>query len=189
MHTVVIFTHPRSTSLNASIRSVVLEELAAQGDTVSSIDLYADSFDPPLRPQGDISLSRTPPSSLVAGYRTLVEEADRLVFIHPTWWGRPPAMLSGFAEQVFGAGWAYSYKNGRPVPGLSGKRALVITTYGSPWSLVRHTTGNVNRIMLRRLLLAFCGIRPTRFLEIFNAHGMTEARFEKTKYKIAKLFK
>lgn len=177
MHTVVIFTHPRSTSLNASIRKVVLEVLAAQGDTVSSINLYADSFDPPLRPQGDINLSRTPPSSLVAGYRTLIEEADQLVFIHPTWWGRPPAMLLGFAEQVFGAGWAYSYKNGRPVPSFKGKRAFVITTLGSPWTPLRLYTGAVHRIMLRRLLLAFCGIRPTRFLEIYNAHGMTEARF------------
>jgi NAD(P)H dehydrogenase (quinone) len=189
MHTLVIFTHPRPASLNASIRNVVLEELAAQGETVSAIDLYADSFDPPLRPQGDASLSRTPPSALVSGYRALIEKADRLVFIHPTWWGRPPAMFQGFAEQVFGAGWAYSYKKGRAVPALKGKRALVITTQGSPSALVRLYTGDVHRIMLRRLLFAFCGIRPTRFLEIYNAHGMTAERFAKTKAKIGKLLR
>ena len=33
--------------------------------------------------------------------------ADIIVFVYPNWWGRPPAMLMGYIDQMFFFGVAY----------------------------------------------------------------------------------
>ena len=32
-------------------------------------------------------------------YREQTREADKLVFVYPIWWGRPPAMLLGYIDR------------------------------------------------------------------------------------------
>ena len=40
-------------------------------------------------------------------YRDLLSWADQLIFIFPTWWSGMPAILKGFIDRVFVAGFAY----------------------------------------------------------------------------------
>ena len=42
-------------------------------------------------------------------YRNLITWADQIIFIYPIWWSGMPAMLKGFIDRVFTAGFAYSY--------------------------------------------------------------------------------
>ena len=191
MHYLIIYTHPRKESLNASIRDIVLAHLAKRNETVKIIDLYADDYDPVLRPDSRTSLPRTPPTPRSAEYRQLIQDAHTIICIHPTWWGRPPAIFLGFCDQVFGAGFAYekTRKTPLPIPFLRGKRAYVITTLGGPPVVSRLFTGDTHRILLKRLLFAFCGIKPTRFLEVYSAETMTPDRFARLEKKLRRVIR
>lgn len=41
--------------------------------------------------------------------------ADIIVFVYPNWWGRPPAMLMGYIDQMFFFGVAYK-ETGKMLP-------------------------------------------------------------------------
>ena len=191
MHYLIIHSHPREDSLNASIRDTILNNLATRNEETKTIDLYADNYDPVLRPDSRKSLARTPPTPRTEEYRQLLLDAHTIICIHPTWWGRPPAIFLGFCDQVFGAGFAYekSRKTQLPKPFLRGKRAYVITTLGGPPLVSRLFTGDAHRILLKRLLFAFCGIKPTRFLEVYSAETMTMQRFTQLEKKIGKFIR
>ena len=191
MHYLIIYTHPKKESLNASIRDIVLAHLAERNETVKTIDLYTDAYDPVLRPDIRTSLARTPPTPRTGEYRQLVQDAHTIICIHPTWWGRPPAIFLGFCDQVFGAGFAYekTRKTPLPIPFLRGKRAYVITTLGGPPVVSRLFTGDTHRILLKRLLFAFCGIKPTRFLEVYSAETMTVDRFALLEKKLRRFIR
>jgi len=40
----------------------------------------------------------------------LITWADHLVFIYPTWWATPPALLKAFIERTLMPGFAFKYK-------------------------------------------------------------------------------
>lgn len=191
MHCLVIYTHPKKESLNASIRDTVLVHLAERNKQTKVIDLYADNYDPVLRPGTRKSLARTPPTPRTEEYRQLLLDAHTIICIHPTWWGRPPAIFLGFCDQVFGAGFAYekSRKTPLPEPLLRGKRAYVITTLGGPPIISRLFTGDAHRILLKRLLFTFCGIKPTRFLEVYSAETMTAPRFARLEKRLSRFIR
>lgn len=47
---------------------------------------------------------------LLEKYRNQITWADKIVFVYPIWWGRPPAMLMGYIDQLFAANFAYRDK-------------------------------------------------------------------------------
>lgn len=63
-----------------------------------------------------------------AKYRDLVTWADQFIFIFPIWWSGMPAMLKGFMDCVFVAGFAY-YNTKTGLKGhLKGKAWLLLPT-------------------------------------------------------------
>lgn len=98
----------------------------------------------------------------------LILWAEHVVFIYPTWWGGPPALLKGFLDRVLTSGFAFKYypRGWRWYRLLKGRSARIITTTGGPWAL-NHVIYRVPGIkMLRWATLWFVGIWPTRVTEI-----------------------
>lgn len=98
----------------------------------------------------------------------LILWSEHIVFVYPTWWGGPPALLKGFLDRVLTPGFAFKYKKG----GwgwhryLKGRSARIITTVGGPWAL-NHFIYRVPGIkMIKWAALWFSGIGPTRVTEI-----------------------
>jgi NAD(P)H-dependent FMN reductase len=60
----------------------------------------------------------------------LIQWADHLVFVYPTWWGTVPALLKGFLDRVLTAGFAFNEIKGGTgyEPLLKGRSARLITT-------------------------------------------------------------
>ncbi len=54
-----------------------------------------------------------------------------LTFISPLWWSGFPAILKGYLDRVFCAGFAYVIEQEEYLPGLTGKRGVIITTSGA----------------------------------------------------------
>ena len=88
----------------------------------------------------------------------LLRSVNGLVFVYPTWWSGPPAVLRGWLERVFVPGVAFDFDaRGKVRPGLTHIRRIVgISTYGSPWSSVKLVNDNGRRMLTRAVRLN-CG--------------------------------
>ncbi|ULA58557.1 MAG: NAD(P)H-dependent oxidoreductase [Nitrospira sp.] len=102
--------------------------------------------------------------------------AEHLVIFYPLWLGSMPALLKAFFEQLFRPGVAFEYHTeGTKAKKLfAGKSARVVVTMGMPawvyrWWYCAHSLKS-----LRRNILQFCGIRPTKTTLIGNIENMNE---------------
>ena len=73
-------------------------------------DLYAESFDPLLvfnvqKRRRDMHLDPE-----LENHRNQLLWAEKIVFVYPIWWGRPPAMLMGYIDRIFASNFAYRDK-------------------------------------------------------------------------------
>jgi putative NADPH-quinone reductase len=158
MNTVIIYCHPVEGSFCSAMRDAALRGLNAAGHDVDIIDLAADEFDPVMgTDEWHVYMSRTGkvPTELER-YVQLVRNAEKLVFIYPTWWSGVPAQLKGWFDRVLVPGVAFSFsEDGKVSPGLKHvQKMFVISTYGSPKLYVRLVNDNGRRLISRALRLA-----------------------------------
>jgi putative NADPH-quinone reductase len=155
----VVHAHPVPESFTAAVRDRVVGALAAGGHTVDLLDLYAEGFDPHLR--SDEWSPDTPGAEDrpdLAPYVARLKAADGLVFVYPTWFGGPPAMLKGWLDRVWVEHVAFTKVAGsnRPRARLQNvRRLVVVTTYGSSrW--VNAIEGEPGKRLVRRWLRVLC---------------------------------
>ncbi len=128
----VILAHPDAkNSFNGAIAQRTIDALATQGYEPVFRDLYAEGFDPIM------TLAETKESSSAAPLAMqkemqAVKECAGMVFIHPNWWGAPPAILLGWIDRVLRNGFAYGFTESGPWQGLSDKLVQVFTTSNTP---------------------------------------------------------
>ncbi|WP_447038960.1 NAD(P)H-dependent oxidoreductase [Streptomyces sp. DSM 118878] len=133
----VYLAHPRPGSFNHALADAVAGELSARGCRVVTHDLYAEGFDPFLTADetGTVDAAAPEPAdSPLAAHRAELAEQDALVFVHPNWWGMPPAILTGWVQRVLAPGVAYKLAtaDGEPAGLLKAGRALVLNTSDTP---------------------------------------------------------
>ena len=131
----VILAHPRPGSFNHAIAETVVATLHEQGHGVRFHDLYAEAFDPIL-PSEEIDRDAVLPPS-IGQHCSEIAAADGIVFVHPNWWGQPPAILKGWVDRVLRPGMAYRFAGtdsgeGIPLGLLPARAALVFNTSNTP---------------------------------------------------------
>ncbi|MEH3116767.1 MAG: NAD(P)H-dependent oxidoreductase [Methylorubrum populi] len=139
MRVLLVHCHPRPDSFSAALRAAAVSALEAAGHGVEILDLYGQDFDPRLsaRERGayyDEAADRPD----LAGHIAALRRAEALVFVYPTWWFGPPAMLKGWFDRVWLPGVAFALGGAKVLqPRLANiRRIAVVTTYGSPrWLL------------------------------------------------------
>jgi NAD(P)H dehydrogenase (quinone) len=167
-----VIAHPDPQSLNARLCSVGVAALQDAGWTVDVSDLYAAGWDPVLVEEGGPD---------VEAEQRKLRRAELLVVQFPLWWYSMPAMLKGWIDRVFEAGFAYDVIDpgtGRPRKygdgGLVGKRAFTVVTAGDrPGSLEpRGISGSIDDVLWPLLHGTFwyTGMAPLR------PHLVTRAR-------------
>lgn len=169
MKTLIIYTHPNHESLNSAFLEAVTSGIAenAAVHELEVLDLYAEHFDPALIFNSEIRRRDMCTNPVFEKYREQIRQADRLVFIYPIFWGRPPAMLLGFIDQVFASDFAYKNVSGKIYPEglLKGKSAVCISTMKGPAKYTLLTLGNSHKILMKRAVLQFVGIQKVKFFE------------------------
>lgn len=90
--------------------------------------------------------------------------ADHLVFVYPTWWATPPALLKVFFEIVFHSGFAFKYQKSSGIAPkwdrlLPSKSARLIATMDSPTWYYTWFVGDPGYKMMKDIL-NYCGIKP-----------------------------
>ncbi|WP_019588580.1 NAD(P)H-dependent oxidoreductase [Deinococcus apachensis] len=150
MHILIVHVHPEPQSFNAALTHTAVHTLEALGHTVEVSDLYALGFNP-VAGRNDVTQAADPAflhlqreqkaafergttaPDIVAEQRKLTR-AELVIFQFPVWWRSAPALLKGWFDRVLTVGYAYGAGRVYATGGLSGRRALLSVTFGSPTS-------------------------------------------------------
>ena len=159
----VILAHPYSKSFNHAIFHTVCAVLEKMGVVVFSHDLYAEKFNP-LLTESELGSDSTD-DPLVSRYAKELMESDFLFFIHPNWWGQPPAILKGYIDRVIRPPYAYDFppggSGGLPVTKLDNKRAAVFNTSNTEEERENNYFGDPLENIWKQCIFGFCGIRKS----------------------------
>lgn len=180
----VVHAHPLTDSYNHALFRAVVETLEAGGHQVIATDLYRENFDPRLTAaERGAYFAPTYDAAAVARYADDLRRADGIVFCFPTWWFSLPAILKGYFDRVWvpGVAFAHDLAGGRIKPLLTNIKLFgVVTSYGSPWWLVRLYAGDPGRKTLMRALKPMCGSGVRAFyLAHYDMDRSTPASREK----------
>ncbi|POY37192.1 NADPH:quinone reductase [Solitalea longa] len=162
MKTILIINgHPDKESFCHSIAEQYEAGASLTGATVNTLNLIAEEFSPVLK-YG--YRKRTELEPFLQQAQKLIKEADHLVFVYPTWWGGPPALLKGFLDRVFLPGFAFKYRPNSVWWDklLTQKSARIITTMDTPAWYYKLLYGNAGVKMIKNNTLNFCGISPVK---------------------------
>ena len=153
MRVLWVYAHPDPRSLNGALRDHGVRVLREHGHEVQESDLYAMGWDPVVRHEDFTHDPAERLDVLTESQRALEEGtlspdikqehdklrwADTLIVQFPLWWFGMPAILKGWFDRLFVQGFAQGVLD--PVTGrarrygdggLTGKRAMVITTVGA----------------------------------------------------------
>jgi putative NADPH-quinone reductase len=139
MRVLLIHAHPDPQSYNAALKKAAITALSPRHE-VREIDLYAEDFQPVLTRQEWRDYEAGPPDSgTVADHVALLNWAEALVFVYPTWWYGLPAIMKGWLDRIWLPGVAFSMPSEGDIrPSLTHVRKLaVITTCGASWWLTQ----------------------------------------------------
>jgi NAD(P)H dehydrogenase (quinone) len=181
MQALVVIAHPCDDSFTHAAAGRAVAGLRSAGHEVEVVDLYALGFRVAMSPEERRAYHGETPliDEHTREHARLVEWADCLVFVYPTWWSGLPAILKGWLERVMVPGVAFVFddRSGKVRPGLRHVRRLVgISSYGSPRPVVKLINDNGRRTIARTLRLS-CGLRTrTTWLGLYGIDTSSDVR-------------
>ncbi len=184
VRTLIIFCHPCADSFNAALLASARAAFTLAGHELRVIDLYAEGFDPILTAQDkhDYLPNTSVLLEKVAPQVEAIRWAEQLVFVFPTWFYGPPAMLKGWFERVWLPGVAFKVPDkpgGKAGPGMQHiTRLTVITTSGSPWWWLKLIRDPCRSFFTRGLRALFHPRCKTTYLQLHGMNTSTPAQRE-----------
>ena len=181
MRHLIIAAHPNAKSFNHAVVETYAATLVARKHRVECRDLYAANFKPIMSARDLAAIGRGKVSKDVRSEQAAIRRADVVTFISPLWWSGFPAMLKGYLDRVFCAGFAYVIRREQYLPGLTGKKGVIITTTGaSTEELKSGGTLRALRTIYDEGLMQFSGMELVRHLYLSGIDaGMSRAEGEK----------
>ncbi len=157
----IVAAHPSAKSFNHSVVEAYTGALMERGHRVACRDLYAMEFNPILSAHDMAAVARGKPPRDIRAELKAVQAADVITLISPLWWSGFPAILKGYVDRVFFAG--FESKDDRP--SFSGKKGVIIMTSGaSAEELKKSGTLRALRTLYQQGLMEYCGIELVRHL-------------------------
>ncbi|MFB7832801.1 NAD(P)H oxidoreductase [Streptomyces sp. NPDC056056] len=184
-HTLLVLAHPRTDSLTAQVAARLHARIKGEGGTVDVLDLYAEGFDPALRPEDEPDWENREKvySPEVRAHMDRVLAADDIVVVFPVWWFTPPAILKGWIDRV----WNYGFAYGRSRPRLAGKRLLWLALMGgTPEEIARLGMTDALGLMLVTGISEFCGLPDAR-LRVLHGTELSGVPVELRAGRVAEL--
>lgn len=191
MKCLVVIAHPDGASLCHSLAQSVIRQLIEAGHEVEIEDLYQAGFVPSMTATERQSYYAPPfDASLVQGQIERLLHAEALVLVFPTWWFGFPAILKGWFDRVWAPGSAYDHGAdlGPIRPRLVRlRRALAVTSLGSPWWVDRLVLRQPVKRILKTALLGTCA-PACRFgmLSLYKAERLSAGEVEAFRARIRK---
>jgi len=177
MNILIVVANPHKESFSFAIANKYKDLALAQNATVEILDLYRDEKQQPFYTYKTYNEPIITPE--IKYHQEKIKWADEIVFVFPYWWGSMPAILKNYIDSNFTRGFAFKYKNSRPIGLLTKKTVKVFTTTGAP-SLYYTLTGANRRLkqMFKKQIVEFCGMKLTSC----NIYGGVDTSGRKTKH-------
>lgn len=171
----VLEGHPANESFCAALASSVKDGAQDNGATVRHLRLCDLEFQTDLMEQDTEEMPLEP--DLQAVWDALLW-CDRVVIVHPLWWGADPAKLKGLFDRILRSGHAFEYQNGSSVQTglLKGRKAQVLITSDTPTWYLRLAYNSAWHTILRKQILGFCGLKVGRIQNLGPIRGSTKAQ-------------
>lgn len=191
MKILIIYTHPNHKSLCYAFLQKIIKGSSENPSIkeVQVLDLYEENFNPVLvfnEQKRRRDMYRDPQ---LEKYREQLIWADKIVLVYPIFWGRPPAMLLGYIDQLFAANFAYRDKKGLFPEGLlKGKSVVCVSTMKGPANYPLLWLHNSHKVLMKRALFGFVGIKRVKFFEFGNMESPKGKQAEKLE-KVYRYFK
>jgi putative NADPH-quinone reductase len=193
MRVMVLHAHPVEESFNHALYNTILEALAARGNEVDPVDLYAEGFDPVMSREGRLAYHDVPGNVTpeLKPYVDRLMAAEGLVIVHPVWNYGFPAILKGYFDRVFMPGVSFVLEGGdgpdkgalRPNLKHIRKVAFVTSYGGDRWRT--WLMGDPPRRMARRWGWVTFGSRlPPTYLALYDMNNVTPAALEAFRQKV-----
>lgn len=157
----IIVGHPDPSSFTLAMANTYADCLSARGHQTFVRDLYRLNFDPCLKLSEMPNRPGWAPASDVEVERQLLADAGAFAFVYPLWFNSPPAIIKGYIDRVFGAGFGYArLHSGGHEPLLTGRHLIHITASASSaaW-LGEHGVASSGRTLFRDAFANVCGLR------------------------------
>jgi len=160
----VIIAHPYDKSFNHAIYHKAIDTLESLKIDTYKHDLYKERFNPVLT-KDELGKKPTKDRKVKKYVKELIE-SDVLVFIHPNWWGQPPAILKGYIDRVIRPPHAYEFDSndtggGIPLGKLENKIGLVFNTSNTEETRENDYFHDPLQNIWDRCVFGFCGITAT----------------------------
>ncbi|GED30240.1 NAD(P)H-dependent oxidoreductase [Brevibacillus centrosporus] len=191
MKLLVIYTHPNHQSLSFAFLQKVVQgsEENPLIQEVQVLDLYEEGFDPVLVFHEQKRRRDMHSDPRLERYRNQITWADKIVLVYPIWWGRPPAMLLGYIDQMFASEFAYRDKKGLFPEGLlTGKSVVCISTMKGPTHYPLLWLNNAHKVLMKRALFQFVGMKKVKFFEFGNMES-SKGRHQEKLERVYRYFK
>ncbi len=184
MKALIVYCHPSPRSFNHAVLETVQAELNAAGAEQRLIDLYAENFQPAMTLEDWSTYEDTNTNTnRIAQHVDSLQWCDALLFVYPTWWFGPPAMLKGWLDRVLVPGVAFSMptpENPRITHNLLHINQLgVFTTCGASWLLTKMIGSPGKRILMRGLRACLNPKAKT----VFGAHYLMDSSTQESREK------
>ncbi|MFT4311657.1 MAG: NAD(P)H-dependent oxidoreductase [Candidatus Woesearchaeota archaeon] len=166
----------------------ILDVICEQVGDYELLDLYHEEFDPRLH-ESELYTIGNEASKQTKQLQNKVEQSPLLIFIYPVWWNSMPAMLKGYFDRVYSAGFAFEYKRipvfniHAPKPLLKGKQALIFTTMGAKHWMAPTILRNRFKKQIQSDIMRFCGIRS----KIYSLYDCKQKTLEQRKPHIRQM--
>ncbi|WP_299674027.1 NAD(P)H-dependent oxidoreductase [uncultured Tenacibaculum sp.] len=173
MNIVTINGHPDKDSFNNALAEIYYKGAISSVNSIEFINIRELDFNPNLQ-FGYRKRTELEPDLQFAVEK--IKAADHLVWIFPIWWAGMPAILKGFIDRTFLPGIMFDIEEGKLLPKklLKGKTARLIITSDSPkWYYSLYLKNSVIN-QLKKGVLAFCGVKPTKLTYIGPIKNSTQ---------------
>lgn len=211
MKVLYIYAHQEPASFNAALKAVAVDTLEKAGHKVKVSDLYAMHFKPVLD-AGDF-LQRKKPDKLalfpeqINATKTgtfvpdIMEEmdkvkwADLLIFQFPIYFTGMPAIMKGWLDRVFAAGFAFDpitqgfYEKGL----LKGKKVMMTITTGADENVYSESGahGDIHTLLkyITHCIFEYVGLETLPSYIMFSVNSQSQEKGQQSLEKYGKILK
>lgn len=209
MRTLFVFAHPDLRSLNGSLLREAVNYLKSKGHEVKISDLYRmnwkavlneDDFQTHekgtrlrLLDESAESFKQNCIPEDVLQEQEKMKWADVVIFQFPLWWYSMPAIMKGWVDRVFTAGFGYKtrgHSGHGDVPDkfgdgmMSGKRAMILTSVSGKktWFMERGIDGSIDDILfpINHGILFYTGFEVVPPMVVYSADRASDDYFQNT---------
>lgn len=183
----LIISHPNEKSLNYHIFNEITLDLKEKKLDFDKIELYKEEFNPVL--EFDSKKVSSKQNKLIKEYQDKISNSNKIILIYSVWWYNVPAMVKGFFDNIFTAGFAFKYgENKMPEGLLKGKDVFIVRTFGSP-KIATFLFGNGALKSIKKATFGFCGMKVQKVYSLFgvNSQELSEKKLNNFIEKIKKV--